>query len=238
MDRTTMAIASGVALLATWLGAAGPALADTPAYPSMAPIAAYRMASRADEIALARSAAPPSIASDATVMTLGAAGYETAVQGKNGFVCMVQRGWANEPDNAEFWSPKVRGPLCFNPAAVRSVMPTYIERTKWVLAGASREDVVRRTKAAIAAGRIRPPEIGAMSYMLSKDGNLGDAAGGPWRPHVMLFLPRGANGEPPDWGADLPGSPVMSNGPGLDPAALYFIPVAKWSDGTPAAKGM
>jgi hypothetical protein len=233
MKRNGAAAAIGAAL-ALCLG--GAALADTPSYPAMAPITAYQMP-RDAEIAMSQSAAPPSIAKDAEVMVLGPAGYEVAVKGTNGFVCMVQRGWANEPDNAEFWSPKVRGPLCFNDIAARSVMPTYLERTQWVLAGASRDEVIRRTKAAIAAGRIGPPEPGAMSFMLSKDSYLGDNAGGHWHPHVMLFVPRDAAGNPPDWGQDQPGSPVLSNGPGLDPAALFFIPVAKWSDGSWAVMG-
>ncbi len=222
----------GIALLTLWLGGARPALADAAKYPSAAPLDEYRIASQADEIALARSAAPPSIANDAEIMTLGAASYEIAVKGKNGFVCLVERGWASEPNDPEFWNPRLRGPLCFNPAAVRSVMPTYLERTRWVLAGASKEEIVQRTKAAIGAGRIRPPENGAMSYMMSKDGYLGDSAGGHWHPHLMLFVPRGAAA--PNWGADLPGSPVLSSGPGLDPAGLYYILVAKWSDGTMA----
>jgi hypothetical protein len=220
------------AVLAAWLGAA-PALAAAPSYPERAPMSAYQM-SRDDEIALARSAAPPSIGDKAEVMVLGAAGYDVAAKGTNGFVCMVQRSWANEIDNAEFWNPKVRGPLCFNPAAARSVMPTYLERTRWVLAGASRAEILRRTRAAIASGRIGPPENGSMSYMLAKGGYLGDGAGGHWHPHLMFFVPRGANGEPPDWGANLPGSPVLSPGPGHEPSALYFVPLPKWSDGTPA----
>jgi hypothetical protein len=236
MTRTDAAPRLIGALLAALLAAA-PALAAAPSYPDRAPMADYQM-SQADEIALARSAAPPSIGDAAEVMTLGAAGYEIAAKGTNGFVCMVQRSWANEPGNAEFWNPKVRGPLCFNPAAARSVMPTYLERTRWVLAGASRPEVVRRTKAAIAAGRIRPPEDGSMSYMLAKGGYLGDGAGGHWHPHLMFFVPRGANGDPPDWGADLPGSPVLAGGPGIDPAALYFVPLPKWSDGTPADMAM
>jgi hypothetical protein len=62
-------------------------------YPSMAPLEQYLMADRAAEIAMARSAGPPSIAQDAEVMVLGRHGYEVAVQGKNGFVCLVERGW-------------------------------------------------------------------------------------------------------------------------------------------------
>ena len=60
------------------------------------------MGDRNAEIALARSAAPPSISRDATVMILGNHGYETAVEGKNGFVCVVERGWMNPFDSPEF----------------------------------------------------------------------------------------------------------------------------------------
>src|SRR5260370_21482703 len=86
-------------------------------YPSMAPLDQYLIADRNAEIALARTAAPPSISQDATVMVLGKQGYETAVEGKNGFVCVVERAWMGAFDSPEFWNPKNRGPLCFNPPA-------------------------------------------------------------------------------------------------------------------------
>src|SRR5689334_18134443 len=72
-------------------GLSSPAASQAPrtAYPEMAPAEQYRIANRQDEIALARSAAPPSISGDAEVLVLGRQGYETAVQGKNGFVCFV-----------------------------------------------------------------------------------------------------------------------------------------------------
>lgn len=227
---STAAIA---ALLALSLG--GAAQAAKAAYPSMAPIAQYRMASQAEEIALARSAAPPSISNDAEVLTLGARGYETAVKGKNGFVCIVERAWASDFEDAEFWNPKERGPICFNPASVRSVLPTYLKRTEWVLAGVSKADMVERTKAAIAAREIVEPEVGAMCYMMSKGGYLGDAAGGHWHPHLMFFVPRS---EAAAWGANLPGSPVLGGGGGLEPGTVFFTIVPNWSDGTPAAMAM
>src|ERR1022692_1470527 len=130
---TATAIACGVALSAALIGAAGSANAQaTPApYQSMAPIAQYRMASQSDEVALARSAAPPSISHDADVMTLGDHGYDTAVKGKNGFVCIVERAWAKDFNDAEFWNPKVRAPICFNPVSAHSVLPTYLAQTRW-----------------------------------------------------------------------------------------------------------
>src|SRR5215469_13922434 len=89
-------------------------------YPEMAPVEQYRIANREDEIALARSAAPPSISGDAQVLVLGNHGYETAVKGKNGFVCFVERSWAAGFDDREFWNPKLRAPNCFNRAAAIS----------------------------------------------------------------------------------------------------------------------
>jgi hypothetical protein len=54
--------------------------------PEHGPLDQYLMERNA-EIALARSAAPQSISQDAEIMVLGQHGYETAVKGKNGFVC-------------------------------------------------------------------------------------------------------------------------------------------------------
>src|ERR1700735_1907919 len=70
-------------------------------YPMMAPQAQYMM-DRPAEIALAKSAAPPSIADKATVLVLTRHGYETAVEGSNGFVCAVERGWMSQYDLPQF----------------------------------------------------------------------------------------------------------------------------------------
>ena len=101
----------------------------------MASIEQYLMPDRNAEIAMARSAAPESISSDAKILVLGWRGYETAIEGKNGFVCMVERSWTSPFNSAQFWNPKVRVPVCFNPAAARSILPLTIKRTEMVLAG-------------------------------------------------------------------------------------------------------
>src|SRR5215472_3847434 len=122
-----------------------PALAKdaAPTYPNMAPIAQYQYSDRAAEIAAARSAAPPPIADKATVLTLGKTGYETAVQGSNGFVCFVQRSWANDFDQPRFWNPKLRMPQCWNAAAAgSSLLSDYLTRTEWVLAGVSKDEML------------------------------------------------------------------------------------------------
>ena len=188
----------------------------------MAPAEQYRM-DRAAEIALARTAAPASISGDADVLVLGTAGYETAAKGKNGFVCIVQRAWANDFSNqTEFWNPKVRAPLCFNAAAARSVLPDYLTRTKLVLAGTP------KAKLEAASGAVKP-ENGAMVYMLSKQGYLGDNVGGPWHPHLMFLLPRTPDGA---WGANADHSPVMEYDAPTAPYTTFLVPVARWSDGS------
>ena len=75
----------------------GRAQSPKTAYPNMAPLDQYLIADRNAEIALARSAAPDAISGDAKILILGRHGYETAVEGKNGFVCLVERGWMSPP---------------------------------------------------------------------------------------------------------------------------------------------
>jgi hypothetical protein len=197
----------------------------------MAPVEQYRIANREDEIALARSAAPPSISKDAEVLVLGPHGYETAVKGTNGFVCFVERAWAAGFDDVEFWNPNSRAPNCFNPPAARSQLPQYLKRTEWVLAGATREQLIDRTKAAVASHEFKTPEPGAFSFMLSKKGYVSDDAAGPWLPHVMFFLP---HGEAADWAASKEGSPVIGKDNSAIETTVLFIPVRSWSDGSPA----
>jgi len=199
------------------------------AYPKMAPIEQYRIQTREAEVALARSAAPPSISADAEVLVLGRSGYETAAKGKNGFVCFVERSWAAAFDEPEFWNPKLRAPNCFNAAAARSVLPRYLERTRWVLSGATREQMREKNAAAVASRLFTDPEPGALSFMLSKEGYVSDDVKGPWLPHVMFFVP---HGRAADWAAGLEGSPVIGLERGPLESTILFVPVRRWSDGS------
>jgi hypothetical protein len=202
-------------------------------YLSMAPLEQYLIADRNAEIALARSAAPESISQDAEVMVLGRHGYETAVKGKNGFVCMVQRSWAAGIDDPDFWNPKLRAPICFNAPAARSFLPLLIKRTELILAGRSKDQMFAAIQAAIDKKKLPTQESGAMCYMMSKQGYLSDR-GGRWLPHLMFFVPLT---EPAIWGAGLPGSPVVAAFTDTpERLTVFLIPVAKWSDGTAATE--
>jgi len=201
---------------------------DNP-YPGMAPLDQYLMADRNAEIALARSGAPPSIADNAAVMVLERQGYKTAAEGTNGFVCMVERSWTAGFGDPVFWNPKIRGPICFNPPAVRTYLPIVIARTRLAVAGKSQTQMLDAINSALDKKELPALEAGAMSYMLSKQAYLDDQAG-HWHPHVMFWAERT---EPKAWGAGMPGSPVIASEEIPGRLTVFMIPVAKWSDGTP-----
>ena len=183
----TIALASFA--LVVGLGAAGQAQAqDAKApYPNMAPLDQYLMPERNAEIALARSAAPESISGDAEVLVLGRHGYETAIKGKNGFVCVVERSWMSPFDFPQFWNPKMRGPICFNPPAVRSISATHYQEDG-VGIGRTVQSSDYRWHQGIRAKELPALEPGAMCYMMSKQGYLNDSAG-HWVPHLMFYVP-------------------------------------------------
>jgi len=232
--KTAKMIAWGAFALVVVLGECWPARAQDPkgSYASMAPLDQYLMADRNAEIALARSAAPAAISSDAEVLVLGRNGYETAVKGKNGFVCVVERAWMSPSDAPGFWNPKIRGPICFNPPAARSVLPTTYKRTEMVLAGRTKAEIIEGNKAAFEKGELPPLEPGAMSYMMSKEAYLTDGDDHNVA-HLMFYAPP-LDGKA--WGADLPKSPVMLNPQfkGAQPIDVFVVPVGRWSDGSAA----
>ena len=207
-----------------------PAQSEKAPYSAMAPLREYLIAEEASEIALARSAAPASISEGAEVMVLGHAGYTTAVKGSNGFVCLVERSWGATTDQPEFWNPKVRSPICFNPSAARSFLPLFLRKTKLVLAGRSKAEIVQATGAALDKKELPALETGAMAYMLSKQQYLSDQ-GKSWHPHLMFFIPGDAV---ESWGGNLAGSPVIAANDPEERATIFMVWVGAWSDGTPA----
>jgi hypothetical protein len=229
-----------VILTLFWVATAqGPAQGDESKspYPAMAPLDHYLMEHEV-EIGLARSAAPDSISGGAKVLVLTGHGYETAVEGKNGFVCLVERGWLNLFDSPEFWNPKIRGAICFNPPAARSVLPITLMRTQMVLAGVSKEKMSDRIKEAYTRKQLPVLEPGAMCYMMAKQSYLTDNRltddGAHNMAHLMFYTPlmEGAV-----WGANLPKSPIYlipQFGGAPEPIDVFMSLTGKWSDGSPA----
>lgn len=210
-------------------------------YPKMAPLSEYLM-NRDAEIALARSAAPEAISSHASVLVLTRQGWETAVAGTNGFVCMVERAWASSIDFPEMWNPKIRGADCINAAAARTIVPIVEKLTQMALAGDSEQRRIAGIQAAYAKKEIPALEPGALGYMMSKEAYLSDIPPSHFS-HVMVFLAT-RKGDP-EWGGWLPHVPLGSASywfpnPGhenplekeLPPLRVLFIAVPRWSDGT------
>jgi hypothetical protein len=218
-----------VVLGTAYLGPANQAMAQDAAttYTKMAPVDQYLMTDQGAEIALARSAAPESIAREAEVLVLARHGFETAVKGTNGFVCIVGRSFTAAPD-AEFWNPKVRVPMCVNAAAAHSYLVRFTKETEWGLAGRTPAQITETIKAALAKKEVPAMEPGAMCYMLSKQGYGGDTTP-HWPPHLMFFY---SDTDPAIWGANLPGSPVTGMSDPVEHLTQFVIQVQHWSDGT------
>jgi len=231
MPKTDLRLVACMAVAVLMLqGAAQPARAQT-AYATMAPVNDYLMADASAEIALARTAAPPSISDQAEVMVLGRDGYTVAAKGTNGFLCIVERGWGAATTEPEFWNPKVRAPICFNPAAARSFARIYLMKTKLVLAGKSKAQILEASSKALDSKELPALEPGAMCYMMSSQQYLNDE-GKSWHPHLMFFV---AGDAAKSWGADLPGSPVIAANDPEERVTIMMIWVPKWSDGTPGS---
>lgn len=225
-----------VALIVLLAGA--PAYGQVPPrnpYPTMAPVSQYLMPSAA-EIEMARSAAPASISAKAEVLVLTKSGYVVAEKGSNGWVCFVGRMWSAGLDDPEFWNPKGRGPACLNPLAVQSVLPFYLARAKWALAGDTRDEIAKKSQAGYADHQFADPTPGSFALMLSKEGYLNDGVAGPWRPHVMPFI---ALDQLNTWAAGFKGSPILSPATSTfrsyEPVTIVIL-APFWSDGSPAPK--
>jgi hypothetical protein len=202
-------------------------------YAHMAPLAEYLETDVRTEAALARSAAPAAISRDATVLVLKRSGYEVAQKGKNGFVCLGERAWAGPLDWTDFWNPKVRGAICYNPPAARSVLPITFKRTEFALTGLTKAQMTARLAELVARRELPVLEAGSMSYMMAKGSYLGDAAA-HWHPHLMFY---GSRSDGAEWGAGAEYSPVLLNPQfqgAPEPLATYIVVAPNWSDGSPA----
>lgn len=233
MQKNRLALAALVCLVQLGLaGATRPAAAQAKKtlYPAMAPLDQYLIADTNSEIALARSAAPASISGAAQVMVLGRNGFTTAVKGTNGFLCVVERSWGAATDASEFWNPKIRAPICFNPQAAGSFARIFLMKTKLVLEGKSKAEIVAATAAALDKKEIPALEPGSMCYMMSRQQYLNDQARN-WHSHLMFFV---AGHAAKSWGADLPGSPIIAADDPQERTTILMVWVGKWSDGSPA----
>jgi hypothetical protein len=208
---------------------------DNSAPSTMGPIDPYLM-DRDAEIAMARSAGPNSVSREAKVLVLGRQGYEPAMEGKNGFVCLVGRSWDLPKNNRAFWDPKIHGPICLTAPGARSYLPIYLKKTELAIAGRSKTQIEDAIIDGIAKGELPTPEPGSLSYMLSKQGYLNADVKGPWLPHVMVFVPEI---DPKALGSDLGDDvPLGAHEERIGRYTTIEVPVRNWSDGTPSPRSI
>ncbi|HEY6807646.1 MAG TPA: hypothetical protein VI160_02570 [Gemmatimonadales bacterium] len=201
--------------------------------PDLAP---YLMADRDSEVALARSAAPSAVTANATVLVFTRTGFVEAAHGGNGFTCLVMRSFGAAPDDPAFWRPSIRGPMCLNPPAVRTVLPPLLAQVGWALAGATPAQLKAKIAQGYAAKTFPMPAAGALVYMLSPHQHLSDDADPHWMPHLMFYYDRSVTAAA--LGAGGFTAPVIDAvaGDPSSPVQVIYVPVRTWSDGTPVVR--
>jgi hypothetical protein len=101
-------------------------------------------------------------------------------------------------------------------------------KTRLVLDGKSKTEILKATASALDKKELPALEPGAMCYMLSKQQYLNDR-GKSWHPHLMFFV---AGDAEKSWGANLPDSPIIAANDPEERVTIFMVPVGKWSDGT------
>jgi hypothetical protein len=174
---------------------------------------------RDQEIALALSSCPASVADRAAVYVLEKSGYVKVRESKNGFTAIVQHALPNSQD-----------PQCMDAEGTRTFLPRYLKVAELRAQGKSPEDIRRFVADAFAKGIFQAPAHTGVDYMLSKENLTPNANGGvvPFPPHLMFYAPYltnadlGLNGTPgPDGN---PIGPAFVAGEG-SPHALIIVPV-------------
>ena len=172
----------------------------------------------AEEISLARSAAPAEVSAEATIYVLRNGHYEIAVEGTNNVSCMVSR---SEVVSME--------PICYDEEGSWTMLPMEIFLVEQQLAGVPREEVDLQIAHRLGTGEFRSPKRPSMAYMMSSRQILYDQGQrvGAWRPHLMIYYPFITNTD-----IGMPEGAFATAGvrnPGK-PNATIVIPVADFID--------
>jgi hypothetical protein len=171
---------------------------------------------RAEEIALARSAAPPSVSDSATVFVLERGGFVMAEQGSSGVTCLVNR-----------THPAALEPHCYDAEGSRTILPIRLAEARLREAGRSDGEIEAAVAAGIRNGEFELPARAAMSYMMSAAQVLHDDAGrrvGAWRPHLMIYLPFIRPADLGVSGSGEGGAPVVADAGGALASVVVVVP--------------
>jgi len=176
------------------------------------------MLPRAEEIALAKSAAPAALSDSASIFVLTDTGYELAHRGSSGAACYVSRGWVAALE-----------PHCFDAEGAKTIMPMEMRRVELLHRGATWEAADSVIAHGLFTGTFRLPRRPAMTYMMSAEQRLvapnGQVAG-RYRPFILLYYPYLTDAEIGMVGARKPAEPGIAEPGGPQARLTVFVPAA------------
>jgi hypothetical protein len=179
------------------------------------------------EIALATSAAPAELSSNATVYAVRDGKVLTLRSGTNGSSCMVAR----DSHAGSLY------PICYNPEGTRTVLKRELMQVRLRTLGVAEDSIDRAVEAAYKSGELEIPKDVALAYMMSPQQVLFSNARkegrrvGAWHPHLMLYVP-GATPAKLGLSDSGTGDPIQVGSPGT-PQAEVIVKLPKWADGKP-----
>lgn len=148
----------------------GPLFGQTAEYPTL---------TTEQELRLALSAGPLTVSRSADVYLMGDTGFRQAMEGSNGWACLVVRAAGDKRQLA---------PHCLNPYAAESVLPAFLREAELQARGMGAEAISAEMTRQFASGELPTPSGPAYAYMLSEGQRIGPQAG-KFRPHFMLYMP-------------------------------------------------
>ena len=143
----------------------------------------YATVDREWEMRLAISAGPLAVSQQADVWVMGPEGFERAIEGSNGWACIVVRSAG---------APKSLAPHCLNPYAVGSVLPAFLLEGRLQAQGMGAEAILQEMNRQWETGQLPIPSGPAYAYMLSAGQRLGPNEV-QFKPHFMLYVPYATN---------------------------------------------
>ena len=173
---------------------------------------------REQEIALALSSCPPSIAGNAAVYVLEKSGYVKVRNGGNSFTAIVQH-----------VTPASQEPQCMDAEGARTFLPRILKVAEMRAQGRSPEEIQSFLSDSITKGTFPAPAHPGIIYMLSSQNLLPGGKGAIFPPHVMFYGTHLTNADLGVDNTDLdtngnPRGPSFVAGEG-SPYALIIVPV-------------
>ena len=150
---------------------------------------------RDQQIALAESAAPAEVSSNATVYVLGPKGYEKAREGTNGFSCFVGRHFVKPAETTQPETTRAETtiePQCFDAEGSRTLLLVYLHGEELRTNGKSEAEIKADIASGYKEGRYQYPSKPGFLYMMSSHNRLRampEHGTGIFPPHLMFYAP-------------------------------------------------